>query len=176
MSQPKPFPTIKTCLSLVVFLVSMTVSLAQDGYWEKWNKNYKEVDVEALLRFERQYADSVNQDAEAAKLYSRKDGYRFLGTFTGQLRDLSEDRREAMKITFSLFSGKNEVFDQISQEVQIRVGTELIWMPIQPILEAPFKEEIKKNRDVYLYTLYLNHHNLQGTLYNLFLISEFIKQ
>ena len=159
-------------LSLIVFLIP-DLLFGQNSEWDTWDSKYKEVDITLLLGREQKYSDSVNNDPNAVKLYMRQDGYRFKGIFTGEWRDLTDDRREVMKTTFKLFSGQNAIFDQTKKEVQIRINDQLMWMPIQPILEKPFKKEIMKDGEVYLYTLFFNHHKQEGTLYNIFFISEF---
>lgn len=88
---------------------------------------------------------------------------------------MTNERREVMKMTFKIFSGQNEIFDKTKKEIQIQIEDQIIWMPIQHILEKPFKKEIKKGKNVYLYTVFFNYHNQDGTLYNIFFISEFIK-
>jgi hypothetical protein len=159
----------------IVFLFIAHFSVGQNDVWESWDNNYKEIDITALLKREQKYADSIDNDPNAEKFYLRQDGYRFKGTFTGQWRDLSADRRAVMKFNYKLFTGESEIFDQTTKEVQIMIDDQIIWMPIQPVLVKPFKKEIKKNRDTYLYTVFFNQHKMDGSLYNIFFISEFKK-
>lgn len=167
---------MKTTLLIIkiALILSVHVALAQETpWWESWDKKYQEVNIPLLLEQEQHYADSIENDPDAAKFYTRQKGYRFKGTFTGQWRALTNERREVMKLTYKIFTGENPIFDQTKNEVQIQIGDHLVWMPIQAVLEEDFKKEIKKGKDVYLYTLYFNHHKQDGTLYNIFFISEF---
>lgn len=162
---------------LPILLFIPCILSAQDDPWHTWNNNYREVDVIALLDREQKYADSIDSDPKAVKFYTRQSGYRFEGVFTGRLRKLSDDRREAMKSTFKLFSGENPIFDETREEVEIRLtNNQTLWLPIQPQLVKPFKKEIRKDRSVYLYCLYFNQHKNDGSLYNIFFISEFKKR
>lgn len=169
---------MKTTLLIIkiTLILSVHVALAQETpWWESWDNKYQEVDISLLLEQEQRYADSIEKDPDAAQFYARQKGYRFQGTFTGKWRDLSDERRDVMKLTYKIFTGENPIFDQTQKEIQIQTGDHLIWMPIQAVLEKDFKKEIKNGKDVYLYTLYFNHHKQEGTLYNIFFISEFRK-
>lgn len=167
----------KTNNSFIILLGILTLyswpSFGQDDPWASWNEKYKEVDIALILDREQTYADSVRENPDAVQFYARQDGYRFMGTFTGEWRKLSEERRKIMKRTFKIFSGQHVVFDQLRNEVQIAVENDTIWMPIQPTLEKPFKKEVKKGENVYLYALYFNYHTSDQKLYNIFFISEF---
>jgi chorismate mutase len=165
---------MKSILPLLLFIPYSL--FAQEDQWAKWDENYRETDVIAMLEREQKYADSIDGDAKAVKFYRRRSGYRFEGVFTGEFRNLTEDRREAMKSTFKLFGGENPIFDKTREEVQIRLAdNQILWLPIQPQLVKPFKKEIKKRKPVYLYCIFFNQHKRDGTLYNIFFISEFRK-
>lgn len=164
--------------SFIPLLLLIPCSLvAQDDPWASWDNNYRETDVIAMLGREQKYADSIDGDPKAVKFYTRQSGYRFEGVFTGEFRDLTDDRREAMKSTFKLFGGgEDSIFDETREEVQIRLADDqLHWLPIQPQLVKPFKKEIKRKKPVYLYCAFFNQHKNDGTLYNIFFISEFRK-
>lgn len=126
-----------------------------------------------MLQIELHYADSIDRDPKANKTYARQKGYRFLGTYTGNWKTLTEERRNVMKTTYKLFSGENSIFDQTKNEVEIKIGNESMWCPIQTNLIKPFTKEIKKGAEVYLYCMFFNNHKNDGKLYNIFFISEF---
>ena len=165
---------MKSLLFLLFFKPCLL--FAQDDPWMSWDKNYRETDVVAMLELEQKYADSIDGNPKAVKFYTRLSKYRFEGVFTGEFRDLTDDRREAMKSTYKLRAGEIAVFDETHEEVQIRLAdNQLYWLPIQPQLVRPFKKEIKKKKPVYLYCLFFNQHKNDGTLYNILFISEFRK-
>jgi len=147
--------------------------MGQDDPWDNWNRTYQEVDVPRLLLREQVYADSIDSDPRAVKFYVRQKAYRFSGKFTGQWRRLSDERREVMKSTFKILSGANPIFDETKDEVAIEFEGQTHWLPIQPQLVKPFKKEIKKGTDVFLYCMYFNQHKADGRLFNVFFISEF---
>lgn len=160
-------------LLFIPFLLTTLTSFGQVDYWESWNSKYHEVDVTAMLRHELSYADSINKDSNAVKFYARQKGYRFQGTYTGNWRPLTNERRNVMKATFKLFGGTNPIFDQTKDEVEIQIESQTMWLPIQSELVKAFKEEIQNGTEVYLYCMFFNHHKYDGKLYNIFFISEF---
>jgi hypothetical protein len=166
---------MKSLLPFLFLLIPCSL-FAQEDPWATWDQNYKEADVIAMTSWEQKYADSIDNEPKAIKFYSRLSKYRFDVVFTGEFRELTEDRREAMKSTYKLRAGEIATFDETREEVQIRLpDNQLLWMPIQPQLVKPFKKEIKKKKPVYLYCLFFNQHMNDGTLYNIFFISEFRK-
>jgi len=48
-----------------------------DDYWASWDKNYPKVDIVSILKYEKHYADSVEQDPSIAQWYGRSAKYRF---------------------------------------------------------------------------------------------------
>ncbi|MCB0505089.1 MAG: hypothetical protein KDC58_06255 [Cyclobacteriaceae bacterium] len=160
---------------LTFFLLTLSISsYSQDNPYESWDNNYKEVDFKRLIKMEIAYADSVENNPEETQFFVRQEGYRFEAIFTGNWRNINQTQIDVMKKVYKLFSGNSEILDTIKKEVEIKLDSGTIWMPIQPILEKPFKKEVKKNSSVYLYTLFFNMHTVSGELYNIFLISEFI--
>jgi hypothetical protein len=161
---------------LIFFLVLAisNKSFAQSE-WDSWNEKYKEIEIPELLRFEKQYADSVDRGLITGKHYTRMETYRFPAKYTGKKREISDSVRSSMKRAYKIFGNPDHlnIFDEIKYEYQFRIGGYIFWCSVQPDLNEPFNKEIKKGKSVYLYCLFLNEHNSHGTLYNSFLISEF---
>src|SRR5689334_20171765 len=139
---------MKPLLFFLLFLLLLpSPLLAQDDPWASWDRNYRDIDVVAMLEREATYADSVDHDPDAVKFYTRRSGYRFEGVFTGGIRELSADRREAIKSTYKILGGEDPIFDNTGEEVEIKLADDVVlWMPIQPQLVKPFKKVIKKNK------------------------------
>ena len=168
---------MKITLFLVLSILTLP-SFAQnhDEYWTSWNKNYPEVNILEVLRFEKKYADSGERDSNIAQFYARLDKYRFTAEYTGKVRPLSNDVLMSMKHVFALFVDKSIKVEEICKsEVLFKVGDGYIWMPIQPKILKALKKEAGAKDKISLYCLFLNQHNDKKELYNTFFISEFIK-
>ncbi|MEO9849473.1 MAG: hypothetical protein ABJH72_13565 [Reichenbachiella sp.] len=160
--------------TLVLLLPSML--FAQVDPYEKWDKNYTEIDLSELLNSEQMYADSIESNFdETQQLYFRAEKYRFVATFTGNWRAFSDQRESIMSFVFKMIGVDQSITRTIKNEIELVCQFGKIWMPIQPQLEKSFKKEVKKNADVYLYTLFLNSHSSKG-LSNIFFVSEFISE
>ena len=161
---------------LIWFLaVAISNKAFAQSEWDSWNERYKEIEIPDLISFEKQYADSVDRGLISGKHYMRMETYRFSAEFTGKQRDISDSIRSSMKRVYKIFGNPDQLhlFDEIKYEYQFRIGKYLFWCSMQSVLDEPFKKEIKKGKSVYLYCLFLNEHNSQGSLINSFLISEF---
>ena len=161
-------------LFIAVCLHGQSVEENWGNYWEKWNSRYREVDITSILEFEKFYADSVEKNPEITPYYLRKDTYRFKAEFLGKTRTTSKEVITSMKNVFRLFIGNpKQLKGVINNEVLFRVGTEEIWMPIQPQILKALKQEVKEGEIVTLYCLFLNEHTVNNVLYNTLFISEF---
>ena len=156
-----------------VFLLSMGLS-AQNGF-EDWDKNYPLKNPSQIIKEELTYAQKTEQQTINSQYYLNATKYRFIATFTGNVRTLSAERLESMSRVIAVKFGKKDFISReiVNSEYEFEVGNQKIWMPIQKVLEASFKEEIEANKKVLLYTLFLNEHTDTKELYNLFFISEF---
>ncbi len=156
-----------------VFLLSMGLS-AQNGF-EDWDKNYPLKNPSQIIKEELTYAQKTEQQTINSQYYLNATKYRFIATFTGNVRTLSAERLESMSRVIAVKFGKKDFISReiVNSEYEFEVGNQKIWMPIQKVLEASFKEEIEANKKVLLYTLFLNEHTDAKELYNLFFISEF---
>lgn len=161
---------------LFLFLTNSIYGQSNQEYWDKWNKNYPEVDIMSILKYEKYYADSVKKHPDIPPYYSRLDNYRFKAEYLGKTKTTSTDVITSMKNVFKLFVGNPDRLDgMIEDEVLFKIGQEEMWMPIQSQILKALKKEVKKGNIVTLYCLYLNEHNSKNILYNTFLISEFYK-
>lgn len=163
---------------VIIFLLSNINIIAQsdEEYWANWNTNYPQTDIVAILNYERYYADSVEKHPDIPPYYSRLDKYKFQATYLGKTRAIDKDVLTSMKHVFKLFVGDpNQLNDMCNNESLFKVGSEKIWMPIQPQILKALKEEALKGDTLNLYCLYLNEHTSENKLYNTFFISEFSK-
>ena len=162
-------------LTLAIAFAFSAAGYAQGGNTD-WDANYPEVDISEILRYEQQYADSVKAADGNIAYYFRMGKYRFEVTYLGQKRKLDPEVMRSMKNVFKLTAGNPEQLDGlIENEYLFQVGDQQFWAPIQKQLEKPFKEEVKKGRNVLLYCLLLNERSSRG-LYNTLLISEFLAE
>lgn len=162
----------------VLILTSISLSAYTQNSWDSWNENYIEKNVPDLLILEKLYADSVDKGLIEGKHYSRMSNYRFSAQFTGERRQISDSVKSSMTRVYKLFGNRANLstIEAVKYEYEFIIANNRYWFAMQLILDKPFKKEIKKNVIVHLYSLYLNEHTSNGTLYNSFLISEFRKE
>ncbi len=167
---------MKYVVNILILSIISFSAYSQDS-WDSWNKNYRETDVADLLNFEKTYADSVDQGLIEGKYYMRMDFYRFSAQFTGKKREIPDSIKASIKRVYKEYGNRDylPLIDEIKYEYQFIIGNDTYWISMQSVLDKPFKTEVKKNDDIYLYCLFLNEHGIKGELYNSFLISEFIK-
>jgi thiol-disulfide isomerase/thioredoxin len=142
----------------------------------KWDQNYPPQNVRNLLRSERQYAaDYERKNGKVGHTFSRVEKVRFLATYTGQYRPLTDKRWEdAFRVPLQATTDRSDQLGQLfQQEVLFTAGGESFWMPVQEPLVASLKEEVKKGQAITLYTLLVSYHNFGGDLHISFLINEF---
>ena len=167
-----------TKLFTIVFLLMTSFSFAQsdEEYWDQWNKNYPKVDIIEILKYERNYADSVEKNQDIPPYYARLDKFRFQAEYLGKTRPTNEDVLISMRNVFKLFAGNPSQLDNMcNTEVLFKIGNEEIWLPIQPNILKAIKKETKNRDMLILYCLFFNEHSTNNKLYNTFLISEFNK-
>ncbi|MFD2245405.1 hypothetical protein [Pontibacter ruber] len=163
---------------LIIFII--TIAFAGKGFpqtgFEEWNRNYPKVNLEEVLKFEQQYADSIEANSGKAAYYTRVDKYRFSATYLGEKRKVDAQVMKSMKNVFKLFGGNSEQLDGlVENEYLFQIGEVKFWAPIQQQLEKPFNKEVKKGKGALLYCMFLNEHSSIG-LHNTLLISEFAKE
>lgn len=158
-------------LSLLFVPIGM---FAQNDEWSSWNDNYQLADYHTLIRSERLYADSVEKSPEIAQYYCRLDKYRFTAVYTGKYRLIDENVKKSMKRVFKLFVGNPDQLDKtVIHEYLFDFNGELVWCPVQLVLESYFEDEISTNQKIMIYCLFLNEHGQDGEFYNTLLVSEF---
>ena len=159
---------------LILLLLNAISSFSQDNPWKTWDERYKSIEYKQLIEYEKQYADSVENNPEIAQYFTRIGNYKLIGKYLGESRRIKKDVLLSMMRVFKLFIGNPEkLYKSISSEFLFEIEGEKVWFPIQQVLETDFKKEIKKNDNVVLYCLFLNEHSQDKVLYNTFLVSEF---
>jgi hypothetical protein len=168
---------MKVFLKFILFITIPTSAFSQNQ-WQSWNDNYKPIVFEELMKSELAYADTIEKSDMEEKYYLRMDTYRFMAFFTGELRPLADSTRSSMKRVYRMLGNRDYlwVIDEIKYAYQFKIEDKNYWFAMQSNLDKAFKKEMKKPGPVYLYCLFLNEHELSGTLHNTFLVSEFIKQ
>lgn len=165
---------IAVLLVFFSFLFEINTAFAQKGF-EEWNKNYNSINLIEILKYEQEYADSIDVTLGKSNYYTRIAKYRFMATYLGESRTVDTGVMRSMLNVFKLFGGNIEAIkNDVKNEYLFRVGDVTFWAPIQSQLEKPLKKEVKKGESVRLYCLFLNEHSSNG-LYNSLLISEFYK-
>ncbi len=156
----------------IVLLINSGFVYGQDSF-DTWDKNYPEVDFSSVIDFEQKYADSIESNS-ISPYYARVDKYRFDAVYLGEKRVIEDSIFKSMKRVFKLYLGNpNQLDGLVKNEYKFKVGNQEVWFPIQNQLEKPFSKEIKKNKSVKLYCLFMNEHGMKERLFNIFLISEF---
>ena len=161
--------------TIILILLNLNI-YAQDAdeYWAKWKKNYPQVNVLEVLKFERHYADSVEKHPRIPPYYARLDKFRFTAEYIGETRPVAKDVFQSMSQVFKLFVGDpSQLNGLLDSEVLFKVGDEQVWMPIQTKILKALQEEAKVTDKIVLYCLFLNQHTSKNKLYNSFFISEF---
>lgn len=159
---------------LLTFLLLASYNIYSQKGFDDWDKKYKLVDLEELIKSENEYAKKVEADPNEAQYYVAMHSFRFIGNYQGQIRDINQEKLQSIKNVLKFRTGKNDYIDNlVSKEILVKVNSITLWMPIQNQLITPFKNEVKKNDSVLLYALFTNEHRTNKTLINSFLISEF---
>ncbi|MDP5105259.1 MAG: hypothetical protein NWQ31_03720 [Polaribacter sp.] len=158
---------------LLLLLLSSNFIFSQKGF-KDWDTNYKYKNVAEIIQSEIDYAKEVEKDKTEGNYYVAMHKFRFLAEFTGRERKIDAEVLNSMKRVFKIKTGSFEVLNNlISRELEFNIGNSKIWMPIQNNLIEAFKEEVKLNKKVLLYSLFTNEHKFEGGIINVFLISEF---
>ena len=169
---------MKYILSLIIVVFTlMSKAYAQDAF-EKWDQNYRKIELLNVLNFEQHYADSIDANTTLGKgsYYFRHDKFKFSAKYLGEVREVDSQVMRSMKNVFKRLGGNSELLENdIRNEHLFQVGDIKFWAPIQKQLEKPLRKEIKKGDSVLLYCLFLNEHSSNG-LFNSLLISEFKKE
>lgn len=167
---------MKSLFATLAFHIAFTaMGYSQDGF-DKWNRNYKDVDIVEILEYEKKYADSIETEFGASARYARVDKFRFTAAYLGKKRKINSQVLQSMKTVFKLFLGGSTQLDgAVKNEYLFQIGEVQFWVPIQKQLEKPFKKEIKKSEKAHLYCLFLNEHSGNG-LFNTIFICEFKKE
>lgn len=159
---------------LMIFFVLFSICKL-NGQNANWNDNYRITDVTHLITYEKTYSDSVDKGLIAGMTYSSMRPIRFVANYTGEKRKITPQTKSRMKGVYKFWGDKRflSLFDQIESEYEFSINNQIFWFAIQSKLEKDFKREVKRNKNVVLYCLFLNCHPRKGELVNNFLISEF---
>ena len=163
---------MKAQVIAITVLVFLLTSKLQVYAQINWDENYPETDVAEVLRFEQEYADSIDAKSGKEDYYFRTAKFRFGATYLGQSRKLDPGVLRSMSNVFKLRMPDYSPAALVNNEYLFLVAGKQIWAPIQRQIENAFNREIKNGSEVMLYTLFLNEHSDKG-LFNTFLISEF---
>lgn len=167
-----------TMREIFYFLLFMSMSISSQNGFTDWDKKYVLQNPIKIINKEISYASSIEKQDTKAQYYVGSGKYRFIATFTGGERKISKDKMAAMARVVSVKFGKKDfiTYDIVRTELEFVIDKQKIWMPIQNVLLPNFKNGIKTNQDVLLYTLFLNEHTRSKELNNHFFISEFTKE
>ena len=167
---------MKKILSILVLVtISLSVNAQHEDYWKSWDDNYRTADVIKIVNSETAYADSVNKGLIKGDSYSRISKYKVKGIRAGQQRAISPELKQTIAAVFKVYNVDTKFLDMVEYEVLMECDGKQVWMPIQTSLINPFKKEIPKGTESYLYCLFVNAHH-QKELTNVFIISEFAKE
>ncbi|CAL2088298.1 hypothetical protein [Tenacibaculum sp. 190524A05c] len=161
--------------NFIVILLTITSNylFSQNGFPD-WDKSYTYEKAENIIQNEIDYAKKVDQDKTEGSYYVAMSKFRFIATFTGKERPINSEVLNSMKRVFKIKTGSNKILnDLVSKEFEFNIGKTRIWMPIQNQIMTAFRNEVKKDKKVLLYTLFTNEHQFKGGIINTFLISEF---
>src|SRR3990172_8345690 len=106
---------------LIFFLVlAISNKVFAQSEWDSWNGKYKETEITELIRFEKQYADSVDRGLITGNHYMRMETYRFPAKYSGKKREISDSLRSSMKRVYKIFGNPDHsnIFDEITFEYQ----------------------------------------------------------
>ncbi len=164
-------------LIYTLFLLLVTVNVYSQSDWENWDKNYQEIDVGNLLKYEWGYADYVKQGLiDKGKYYLRMDYYLFSAQFTGEKRNVPDDVLASLKRVYKAKGNPEHVsvIDDVKKEYKFIVDSNEYWICILPELDKHFKREVGEEDFVYLYCMFFNEFD-KNKLFNMLLMSEFKK-
>lgn len=160
---------------IVAFLILFSVQLSAQNGFEDWDKTYVLKNPHQIIKGELAYAQKTENQSEDPQYYINAIKCRFIAKFTGNVRTISTEKINSISRVISVKFGKKNFISRevVNSEFEFEVEGQKIWMPIQKVLEAPFQKEIGSNKNVLLYTLFLNEHTNSKELFDHFFISEF---
>jgi len=165
---------MKVQLVFMIFVLSICSKAFGQDAWKSWEARYSPEDVNKIILFEKNYADSIEKDQNIPQYYARIDNYKINAEYVGKFRSIDDDVFKSMKRVFKLLIGNPDQLDKsVKKEVLFRIDDKDIWMPIQEVLVSPLKKEIEIGASTILYCLFINEHSNGGKLFNTFFISEF---
>ena len=165
----------KITLFFILFIALGQFTCAQDPY-ATWDRDFRKLSALDVIRFERHYADSVEQDSTVEGYYSRLDSCKLTARYMGVKRKTDAEVMASMnRVNQIYYPGSQKLDQSFLNEYLFESDETKIWMPLDSELEAAFIKEIAKGNRVYLYCLFLNEHTKDKKLFNTFLISEFRK-
>jgi len=161
-------------ITLYILFIISNIGIAQNGF-ETWNKNYTFINPIEVIQSEINYAKKIEKDTIQSQYYVSAQKYRFVAEFTGNERNISQEKIQSMANVVSLKFGRKDfiTYEIVNSEFEFLIDNIKVWMPIQTVLKTSFQGEIPKGHKVLLYTLFLNEHTMEGVLNNNFFISEF---
>jgi len=152
-------------------LIGLLCTTFSGTAWAGWN-DYDPATLSQITAKHAKYLSKrkVPKGAVATNLHSKGDPFRSTVLFLGKVRSMKRDRRSFIKM-WGKTSKKNtaKLAKTYQKEIQVRENGKTYWIPIQEILVAHLKRDVKKNGEVMLFMDYI------GTTGKtpIFLIKEF---
>jgi len=157
---------IRIALILVIVLLCTTLP---GKVWASWN-DYDPATLPDITAKHAKYLSNrkVPKGAVAINLYSKGDPFRSTVLFLGKVRNIKPDRRSLIEM-WGKSSGVDTAKGNFKKEIQVRENGKTYWLPIQEILVAHLKREVKKNGEVMLFMVYIGTTGKSSV----FLVNEF---
>jgi hypothetical protein len=166
-------------LLLIIFglILSLNIHGQSNDNWANWDKNYRLIQFGDLIKFEKEFADSVKKSGSYnhyIELSPRR--YRFIAKYLGVQKLMDLETLEFVKKIFKMQRGDPAIIDKFyKRQYLFEVDGLKVWIPIQEVLEKPFKEEVRLGETVLLYCAFFTELTKEGKKMMVFTISEFMK-
>ncbi len=155
----------------IKILIGLLCTTLTGTAWAGWSDYTPATLSQITTKHASHFSNSkVPKSTVAINLHAGGDPFRSTVLFLGKVRNMKPDRRFLIEVW-----GKSSGMDTAmlaktyKREIQVRENSKTYWLPIQEILVAHLKREVKKNGEVMLFIVFV------GTTGKtpIFLVNEF---
>jgi hypothetical protein len=169
---------MKQSLIIIGLILSLNIHGQSNDTWDNWNENYRLIQFKDLIKYEKEYADSLKKNGNFKnyiEISPRR--YRFSAKNLDVQKPMDLETLDFIKKIFKMQNGDPTTIDKFyKRQYLFEMNGVEVWMPIQEVLEKPFKEEVGKGETVLLYCVFFTELTDEGKQIMVFAITEFMKK
>ncbi len=141
----------------IKILIGLLCTTLTGTAWAGWN----DYDPATLADITAKHASplsnrKVPKGVVAINLHPKGDPLRSTALFLGKVRNMKRDRRSFIKMWGEAAKKDTALLAKTyKKEIKVREKGQTYWLPIQEILVAHLKRDVKKNGEVMLFMVYI---------------------